>query len=117
VHWVKNGSAVLEEGARGNFDERGVRQPCVILEGSTYIMVYAGTGEDRRHRLGLAVSADGTTWTRYGHNPVLDLGAPGSFDEDGLSAPWILKVGSTFHVWFAGEDSRGNLSIGYTRTE
>jgi hypothetical protein len=117
VHWVKNGSAVLEEGNTGDFDERGVRQPCVILEGSTYIMGYAGAGDDRRHRLGLAVSSDGTTWTRYGHNPVLDLGAPGSFDEDGLSAPWILKVGSTFHVWFVGEDSRRNLSIGYTRTE
>jgi hypothetical protein len=117
VNWVKNGSSVLDEGAAGDFDERGVGQPCVILEGSTYIMGYAGTGEDNKSRLGLAVSADGVTWTKYANNPVLDLGAPGTFDEDGLSAPWILKVGSTFHVWFAGRNAAGNLSIGYTRTQ
>jgi hypothetical protein len=80
-------------------------------------MCYAGTGVDFRPRLGLAVSPDGITWSRYANNPILDLGVPGSFDENGLSAPWILKVGSTFHVWFAGEDRDGNFSIGYTRTE
>jgi len=115
--WTKHGDPVLHEGTIGGFDERGVRQPCVILEGSTYIMCYAGTGIDFRHRLGLAVSTDGISWSRYANNPVLDLGANGSFDERGLSAPWVLKVGSTFHVWFAGEDDDGNFSIGYTRTQ
>jgi hypothetical protein len=116
VVWTKHGVPVLHEGPLDAFDTRGVGQPCVILEGSTYIMCYAGTGIDFRKRLGLAVSADGISWSRYANNPVLDLGAQGSFDENGLSAPWILKVGSTFHVWFAGEDAHGNFSIGYTRT-
>jgi hypothetical protein len=114
--WTKHGAPVLQEGSNRDFDERGAGQPCVILEGSTYIMCYAGAGDDGKHRLGLAVSADGVTWTKYAHNPILDVGAPGSFDENGLSAPWILKIGTTFHVWFAGENAARNLSIGYTRT-
>ncbi len=116
VHWTKHGPPVLSEGGVGDFDARGVSDPCVILEGATYVMMYAGTGNDFRQRLGLAVSGDGITWTRYAHNPILDLGANGTFDERGLSGPSIFKVGTVFHVWFAGEDSNGNYSIGYTRT-
>jgi hypothetical protein len=116
IHWVKHAGPVLSEGANRDFDERGVSDPCVILEGATYVMCYAGTGNDFRQRLGLAVSNDGIAWTRYAHNPILDLGASGTFDEHGLSGPSIVKVGTVFHLWFAGEDSHGTFSIGYTRT-
>ena len=115
ITWTKHGVAVLQEGPPGSFDVNGVGSPCVILDGSTYVMYYTGTGVDRRHRLGIATSDDGIQWTRFFDDPILDLGPKGSFDESDVRDPWVLQIGAAWHLWFAGRDASGNDHIGHTQ--
>ena len=107
---------MLQEGSPGSFDARGVGSPCVILNGSTYVMDYAGTGVDRRHRIGLSTSDDGIQWTRFFDDPIVDLGPAGSFNESDVRDPWVLKVGAVWHLWCAGRDASGTYHIGHTQS-
>ena len=68
----------------GSWDERGVADPYVIRRGSTFTCTILGQDRARRQRLGVARSTDGVMWQKYRGNPVLELGAPGRFDETGL---------------------------------
>lgn len=35
-------------------------------------------------------------------NPVLDIGPPGTFDENGVSYPWLLSMGSRTFMYYVG---------------
>lgn len=115
VTWTKQGAAVLQEGPPGSFDAKGVGSPCVILHGSTYVMYYTGMGVDRRHRIGIATSADGIQWTKFFDDPIVDLGPQGSFDETDVRDPWVLEIGPVLHLWFTGRDASGKYHIGHTQ--
>ena len=43
-------------------------------------------------------------WTRYGNNPVLDVGPPGAFDDNNLTGGSVYFDGSTYHMWYSGGD-------------
>lgn len=68
-------------------------------EGSTWYMLYRSNEWGGNKSIGLATSADGTTWVREATNPVIintDIGAWCTGDID----PWgIIKVGSTYYLW------------------
>jgi len=56
-----------------------------------------------------------TTWEKYPANPVLNLGDDGSWDEVHVSHPCVLFDGSTYHLWYVGDN--GSLrGIGYARS-
>src|SRR5262249_23049801 len=58
--------------------------------------------------IGYATSLDGLTWTQYGAGtplPVLDHGLPGSADSFSAADPSVLKDGSTWKMWYTGDDS------------
>jgi predicted GH43/DUF377 family glycosyl hydrolase len=67
-------------------------------------MWYTGTSGGIR-RIGYATSPDGITWTKYVGNPVVDVGASGSWDESRVSNPTVAKVGSTYHMWYSSSIS------------
>ena len=71
-------------GPRGSWDERGVADPYVIKIGDYFYMYFLGQDRARRQRLGVARSKDGVIWTKYRGNPILELGAPGRFDDTGF---------------------------------
>ena len=49
---------------------------------------------------GLATSSDGITWTKYASNPVMSGGAVGQWDNADID-PWgIIKIGSTYYLWY-----------------
>ena len=68
-------------------------------EGNTWYMLYRSNEWGGDKSIGLATSADGTTWVREATNPVItnaDIGAWCTGDID----PWgIIKVGSTYYLW------------------
>jgi len=62
--------------------------PTVWKEDGVWHMLYRYGGP---YKVGLANSTDGSHWTRYEGNPVIDVG---QLD------PWgIIKVGSTYYLW------------------
>jgi predicted GH43/DUF377 family glycosyl hydrolase len=112
VNWVRgnSGNPVLQ-GTAGAFDADGVYGADVVYDPTDvlapYKMWYSG-----RHGafggIGYATSLDGLTWTPYGGAtplPVLDHGVPGSADSFSAADPSVLKDGSTWKMWYTGDDS------------
>ena len=100
--WMKHaGNPVLGVGAAGFYDDAGVMFPSVIKDGDTYKMWYTGYDGSTR-RIGYATSSDGISWTRQGL--VLDLGPGIAWDSVSVSAPWVIKDGSTYMMWYVGSD-------------
>jgi hypothetical protein len=75
-------------------------------------MYYLGQDRARRQRLGVARSTDGARWQKLLSNPVLDLGAPGSFDENGLGEPAVWESHGRYWMLYTGRDRMENRRIG-----
>jgi predicted GH43/DUF377 family glycosyl hydrolase len=41
-------------------------------------------------------------WEKYRKNPVLEKGSAGTWDDDNVIAPCVIKVGKTYHMWYDG---------------
>ena len=96
----------------------GVGDACVIVDGTTYRMLYmgadgaSGTGT---LRIGYASSPDGINWTKYSGNPVLNIGSAGAWDSLNVYGPSVIKDGTVFKIWYNGEGTAAaqTLRIGY----
>ncbi len=53
-----------------------------------------------------------TNWTKYSGNPVLNLGASGSWDDAGVILPSVIFDSDTFKMWYHGDDGSATR-IGY----
>lgn len=79
----------------------------------TFTMYYDGT-TGGVEVIGLGYSADGNHWTRYGLNPVLGLGAPGSWDSDYVTSGTVIPaIGGVWRMWYSGGQSAAHEGIGY----
>ena len=122
VNWTKDiANPVLDVGADGTWDSKSMYASAVRFDSTRqdskrYQMWYTGLA-DSIARVGHAMSPDGTTWMKDSTNPVLDVGAPGSWDNGGVGDASILFNGSTYKMWFLGGDkpifSHGKIRIGY----
>jgi predicted GH43/DUF377 family glycosyl hydrolase len=106
--WSKTPNPVLETGPRGAWDERGVADPYVLRLGEFYYMYYLGQDRARQQRLGVARSADGVRFEKLRANPVLELGAGGAFDENGLGEPAVWQSHGRYWMLYTGRD-RGEM--------
>jgi uncharacterized repeat protein (TIGR01451 family) len=71
----------------------------------TFAMYYDGT-TGGVEVIGLAYSADGNYWTRYGSGPVLGLGPPGSWDSDYVTNGTVIPdANGEWHMWYSGSDT------------
>ncbi len=82
-----------------------VVDPCVFFDGNMYHMWYSGVGEAAgAGRTGYAISQDGIMWTKDTlHNPVLDIGPPGSLDAYDAGFCSVLLIGDIFHMWYSSD--------------
>jgi len=104
IVWAKYaGNPVLDIGVPGSWDDYYAYLPTVVFLNSTYHMWY--TGNDQSYeRIGHATSPDGITWTKDPSNPVINLGSPGSWYDEGVGTGFVMLEGSTLHLWFDGYD-------------
>ena len=86
--------------------------------GNKYVMYYDQytrywlTGVEEA--TGLAISADGITWSRYGNGPVLNAsGGTGTWDGQYAYAWSVIKDAGGYHMWYSGGIAGGNEGIGY----
>lgn len=102
--WTKYaGNPILENGPPGSWDRNGVSSPSVIHLGNTYYMAYAGTN-NIFWRIGLALSRNRVTWTKYSGNPVFTQGEFGEWDGQGVRDPMVISDGSGFKLYYTGDD-------------
>jgi hypothetical protein len=64
------------------------------------------------YRIGYATSADGIVWVKHPGNPVLDIGAGGTWDDYYVSEPTVFFDGTKYQMWYGGYDGL-NERIGY----
>ena len=86
----------LNYNLEGTWDTERVWYPSVIKDGSTYKMWYVGGDNSYVSRLLFTTSTDGITWA----TPVqfLDFNVEGIWDTKLISAPSVIKDGSTYKM-------------------
>ncbi len=80
-------------------DVYGAREANVNRENGLYYLFYDGAGKDGWESC-LAESKDLKNWEKKG--AILQLGKPGSNDSKSASAPWVIKEGKTWHMFYLG---------------
>jgi hypothetical protein len=84
------------EGPNG-CDRNGAREAVVYKEDGVFHLFYDAAGPEG-WLAGLATSTDLIHWTR--HEPVLQLGEPGSGDEGTASSPWVIRHDGWWHMFY-----------------
>jgi len=109
--WIKHpDNPVLDLGVDDAWDNQQLVHPCVLLNNGIYKMLYRGSGNN--HRIGYAVSLDGIIWMKYAQNPVLDLGASGTWDDVHVSVSSFLLDNGLYKMWYSGYNGTTHR-IGY----
>ncbi|MBC8234231.1 IPT/TIG domain-containing protein, partial [bacterium] len=114
IVWEKHpDNPVLDLGPPGAWDDKQAGAPAVLFNGTEYHMWYTGNNRlSEISRIGYATSADGIVWVKHPGNPVLDLGAGGTWDDYRVVEPTVLFDGTEYHMWYSGHDG-SNMRIGY----
>jgi len=105
--WVEIGN-VLAKGAAGTWDDTLLNYITISYILGVYYCFYSGY-DGTNYRIGMSfsptacLSADTLTrFLKYVRNPVLDVGAPGEFDETHVFCPSVMQVEDTFYMWYSG---------------
>jgi len=123
INWVRvnSGNPVLQ-GTAGAFDANGVFGADVVYDPTDslapYKMWYSGR-QGVFGGIGYATSLDGLSWTQYGGSTPLAVvghGLAGSADSFSAADPSVLKDGSTWKMWYTGDDS-SKKRIAYATSE
>ena len=112
--WTRaHGGAPVLQGTIGAFDGDGVYGADVAYDpadaAAPFKMWYSGRA-DVFGGIGYATSLDGLTWVKYQAGgampvPVVNHGPAGSADSFSAADPSVLKDGSTWKMWYTGDDS------------
>ena len=108
VTWTKDpGNPVLDRGARGEWDSFAAAVPGVVYRNAEWQLFYCGISEAaaflhlRAPRIGMAVSDDGSAFTRYEYNPLVGPRIAG-FEPNGPYNPSVLFDEDTqrYMMWY-----------------
>ncbi|MCG3211418.1 MAG: hypothetical protein FOGNACKC_05064 [Anaerolineae bacterium] len=89
------------------WEANGISGGSVIYDNGEYKLWYTGFDSSGIGRIGYATSPDGINWTKYGGNPVLNVGYLGSWEDADVMFPSVLKRGDIYHMWYEGNDGSG----------
>lgn len=108
--WTKDaGNPVLDLGAGGAFDDAGLNFPVILYDpsdtGKEWKCWYGGN-DGAKLRIGYAHSSDGVAWTKVGQ--VLDVGAGGTWNDEGMLPFGIVRRGSTYVLFVGGRQGTTN---------
>lgn len=105
VFWTDEGDVfdVRDGGTPFNWESSDVSSPIVWFEGDTWYLMYEGRGGGLSGRIGLATSTNGRDWQRRASGaPVFVNGAPGQWDETNVVSDDVIKLGSTYYLFYHG---------------
>ncbi len=85
----------------------------ILIEGGVYKLWYHSFGDDGKRRIGYATSTDGLNWIKN-PSPVLDVGPPGSFQDQFVTEPRVFKIGSLYRMYYTGH-AVGDTGLGMYR--
>ena len=120
VRWQKLGR-VLQPGAPGAPDERGVAAPHVVPDpqGNGYVMAYEMVGADGRQCIGVASSKEGLgSWTKadgvvFGPSEITS-----AWDSHSVARPCLVPMeGDRWRLYYVGYDGGGSAGIGMAESE
>jgi len=97
---------VVDVGPAGAWDDFSVARVHVLYDGERYQMFYEGHDGNAHMswRVGYAWSEDGVTWHKDPDNPIVDMGAPGEFDEGTVAEPYVIFDGETYRLYYSAYD-------------
>jgi hypothetical protein len=107
--WTKYASnPVLTVGAGGAFDDTNVVFPTVLYDpdASPPWKMWYGGNDGSIQRIGYAHSTDGLSWTKHGM--VIDVGAGGTWNDEGVLPGAILRFGTTYYLYVGGRTGTTN---------
>ncbi len=103
IDWTKHpGNPVISPTEA--WETNSIIPGAVISNTGTYEMWYTGYDSNWVGRIGYATSPDGVNWTKYGGNPVLNVGASDSWEDEDVAGPAVLEDGGIYHMWYAAYD-------------
>jgi predicted GH43/DUF377 family glycosyl hydrolase len=112
LSWTKySGNPVLRANAYSGDPDRSIAAPIVYHNGTTFFMYYSrwdGSGHD----INLATSTDGTNWTKYANNPVIDDGPNSTSWNADNECSCIYKEGTTYYIFFNSHSASGPHWLG-----
>lgn len=113
ISWTRNeNNPVLQVGPDGAWDDKSAGEVSIIFDEGIYKMWYSGyTGVGLQYQIGYATSPDGINWTKYANNPVLSP-TSSTWDSSAVFQPYVIKNGSTYHMWYSGKSS-SHWKLGY----
>jgi hypothetical protein len=112
VEWTMDpASPILTPGSGGAWDSGSLGPGAMMFKDGLFHLWYTG-GEG----VGYATSPDGSVWTKYAGNPLLD-GVPGAFDGYGLEPRSVVYAEGAYRMWYTALDQpSGHLTIGYAES-
>ncbi len=88
----------------------------VVFDDTIYQMWYSG-GNLFKYKIGYATSEDGSTWTKYPSNPVLNTGQSGDWDSRSVATLSVMdSSGVKYKMWYCGSNAESTGSIGYAES-
>ncbi|MBI4317176.1 MAG: hypothetical protein HY675_01695 [Chloroflexi bacterium] len=112
-HWVGNptGLPVLTHNPDAG-GQQYVSRATVLKDGPVYRMWFSYGARTMDDGIGYAESADGISWAEDPNNPVFHKTDGVGWRAARTYTPSVLKVGSTYKMWFTGVDGGRNYAIG-----
>jgi beta-xylosidase len=85
-----------------------IEAPSVVRHGGWLYLFYAGAYNNAPQQIGVARSKDGVHWERHGDRPLLENGAPGTWNssESGHPGAFVDEDGKTY-LFYQGNNDRG----------
>lgn len=109
VHWSKTGRVLSPSGWAGNYI---AANGSALVDGSEILYWYEA-GDP--FSIVLARSSDGVHWKKR-EDAVLRPGPRGSFDERGVSDPYVIRAGANFYLFYVGLDRARRQQLGIARS-
>ena len=81
------------------------------LQNGTFGMIYAGDNSNGTRAIGLALSVDGFTWTKY-PKPILLHGAAGTWEGGRIGNGQVIWDGSQYVMYYTGRNAAGHDAVG-----
>jgi predicted GH43/DUF377 family glycosyl hydrolase len=113
---------VIPYGPAGSCDGATVSSNCVLRVGKRWYAWYTGISQfPYLASVCLASSADGVSWEKYPHNPVLGYNPYVATDAFLVASPWVLHEEGVYKMWynskgFGDRTSPGEYHIGYAES-